>query len=475
MKVKFITITTDETYFIDGANVFEGVDTGKTCTVFHPEYGTRRKADIYEVQGKTETFKVAIVEFSMCVYGIYLVGGRGKGWESPFEMWFTPQKAGYSAVILSILTAISAFVVLETEMTFLFFLPVLFLLSFIAVTVYYLVKTLEKNRADFYAPAKKMEKDLDQDDSSFYQVEFNNHYGYFQKMGQVEKDGHVSYFRIIFEKVYSSPITDISVLQESAKYIAHSDMGIQEEVEFNQQNYSYHIKELLSEKEKKQLGLNQIYYAYWDNDKSIVSQGFATLSRIASVPIPNTYEIPQFVKTDEFNLITNKYKWVVMTPFGEFIRTQKTCKGIESLPPMGQSIALTINRWAEGIGEKDWNDEYCKRVIERNRKEDQASQEVLSVSPIEKWIEKHDEKEPFYLRMKECVERFEKIVENQESKKNDVRKELVCLVKIINELQTEEAFLETEESEAIIRYLTSLLSKRKYVDLMDVVDDLRDW
>ncbi|MCR4726875.1 MAG: hypothetical protein K5753_06640 [Clostridia bacterium] len=168
MKVKFITITTDETYLIDGANVFEGVDTGKTCTVFHPEYGTRRKADIYEVQGKTETFKVAIAEFSMCAYGIYLVGGGGKGRESPFEMWFTPQKAGYSAVILSILTAISALVVLETEMTFLFFLPALFLLSFIAVTVYYLVKTLEKNRADFFAPAKKMEKDLDQDDSDRY-------------------------------------------------------------------------------------------------------------------------------------------------------------------------------------------------------------------------------------------------------------------------------------------------------------------
>ena len=311
--------------------------------------------------------------------------------------------------------------------------------------------------------------------TDIYQVEFNKHYGYFQELGQVKKDGDVAYFRIIFEKVYSSPIADISVLQESAKYIAHTDMGIQEEIEFNQKNCAYSIKKLLSEKKNELLGLNQIYYAYWDNDKSIVSQGFATLSRIASVPIPNTYEIPQFVKTDEFNLITNKYKWVVMTPFGEFIRTQKTCKGIESFPPMGQSIALTINRWAEGIGAKDWNDEYCKRVIERNRKEDQASQEVLSVSPIEKWIEKHDEKEPFYLKMKECVERFEKIVENQESKKNDVKKELVCLVKNINELQTENAFLETEESEAIIKYLTFLLSKRKYVDLIDIVDDLRDW
>ncbi|MCR4726871.1 MAG: hypothetical protein K5753_06620 [Clostridia bacterium] len=418
---------------------------------------------------------MAIAEFGMCVYGIYLVGGRGKGWESPFEMWFTPQKAGYSAVILSILTAISAVVVLETEMTFLFFLPILFLLPFIAVTVYYLVKTLEKNRADSFAPAKKMEKDLDQDDSSFYQVEFNNHYGYFQKMGQVEKDGHVSYFRIIFEKVYSSPITDISVLQESAKYIAHSDMGIQEEVEFNQQNYSYNIKKLLSEKEKKQLGLNQIYYASWDNSKNTVCQGFAKISRIAKCKPLVEYEIPQMVRTIDFNFITYSYKWVVMTPFRKLVKVQKTCKGIEHLPPMGQSIALTINRWAEGIGEKDWNDEYCKRVIERNRKEDQASQEVLSVSPIEKWIEKHDEKEPFYLRMKECVEGFEKVAENLKSKKNDVRKELVCLVKNINELQTEEAFLETEESEAIIRYLTSLLSKRKYVDLMDVVDDLRDW
>ncbi len=72
-KIKFLTTTTDENYQIDGVNIFEGFDTGKTCMVRDPLYKKRHEADIYEVEGKTKKFKVALVEFSMCVYGIYMV------------------------------------------------------------------------------------------------------------------------------------------------------------------------------------------------------------------------------------------------------------------------------------------------------------------------------------------------------------------------------------------------------------------
>ena len=72
-KIKFITTTTNERFQIDGANIFDGFDIGKTCKVNDPSYGKRYSADIYEITGKTKKFKVAIAEFSPCVYGIYMI------------------------------------------------------------------------------------------------------------------------------------------------------------------------------------------------------------------------------------------------------------------------------------------------------------------------------------------------------------------------------------------------------------------
>ena len=72
-KTRFLTTTTNEIFQIDGVNVFNGFDLEKTCKVKDPSYGKRYSADIYEVEGKTKKFKVAIAEFSPCVYGIYMI------------------------------------------------------------------------------------------------------------------------------------------------------------------------------------------------------------------------------------------------------------------------------------------------------------------------------------------------------------------------------------------------------------------
>ena len=133
-KTKFLTVTTDEDFLIDGAKIFEGTDTGKTCTVFDPEYGERHKADIYEVQGKTKKFKVAIAEFSMCVYGIYLVGDgiKGKIERRPRQKSTTLKKVGYLAIVSATLTAIAAIIACELESDYLMYLlPVPFFLLFV--------------------------------------------------------------------------------------------------------------------------------------------------------------------------------------------------------------------------------------------------------------------------------------------------------------------------------------------------------
>ena len=140
-KIKFLTVTTDEDFLIDGAKIFEGTDTGKTCTVFDPEYGERHKADIYEVQGKTKKFKVAIAEFSMCVYGIYLVGDgiKEKTERSPRQKPTTLEKVGYLAIVSATLTAIAAIIACELEPDYLMYLlPVPFFLLFVVSTVCFL-------------------------------------------------------------------------------------------------------------------------------------------------------------------------------------------------------------------------------------------------------------------------------------------------------------------------------------------------
>ena len=155
---------------------------------------------------------------------------------------------------------------------------------------------------------------------------------------------------------------------------------------------------------------------------------------------------------------------------------QKSCKGIEHLPPKCQPIATTIYRWTDGIGEKEWNDEYCKKIIERNKEEEeQSKQGFLSVSPIKQWLEKHDEKEFFYAKVNDLFEKFKEIIDDQKSTKRNIKKELCCLVKEINKLQTEEHFFETSEREEIISYLSFLLSSRNCIGYIDEIDNIREW
>ena len=311
--------------------------------------------------------------------------------------------------------------------------------------------------------------------TNVYQVEFNHRYGYFQEFGQAEKNGRGAYFRIIFETVYSSPIEDISVLQESAQYLAHSNMSIQEEIEFNQKNNNYVIQALLQEKRDITNATNLLYYQYWDENKCATEQGLARLTKLGEGPVFDDRETPQIVRALELNLISNTFKWVLMTPFRELIKVRKSSKGLEEVPPMGQLIALTISRWVEGVGKMQWNDEYCRKIIARNNKEvAHLSDKHVSTSPIKQWIERHDEKESLYCKLYDLLEGFQKTV-TEGTTKMSVRTELERLIKGINELQTESAFIETEESESIVQYLSTLLSNCKCNDLMCVVDELRDW
>ena len=152
-KITFLTVTTDEDFLIDGAKIFEGADTGKTCTVFDPKYGERHKADIYEVQGKTKKFKVAIAEFSMCVYGIYLVGDgiKEKTERSPRQKPTALQKVGWLAIVSSILTLIAVMIACALKSDYFMLLPVPFFLVFVVSVGFFLKMLYKNNRKRYFA------------------------------------------------------------------------------------------------------------------------------------------------------------------------------------------------------------------------------------------------------------------------------------------------------------------------------------
>ena len=206
---------------------------------------------------------------------------------------------------------------------------------------------------------KKMTRKTD-----VYQVEFEKGYGYFQELGQVEKDGRIAHFIIVFEKIYALPIDNFSLLQESASYITHSRSGIIDQIRYNREINDYWLQKFAREK----IEPNILCYPYWDNSSHTIHKGIAKISKVGKYRLFKDYEIPQMLRTIEFNLISNTYKWVVMTPFDKFIKFQKSCKGIEHLPPREQPILMTIYRWTDGIGEKEWNDEYCKKLSSATKK-----------------------------------------------------------------------------------------------------------
>ena len=174
-KITFLTVTTDEDFLIDGAKIFEGIDTGKTCTVFDPEHGERHTADIYEVQGKTKKFKVAIAEFSMCVYGIYLVGDgiKEKTERRPRQKPTTLEKVGYLAIVSSILTLIAVMIACALKSDYFMLLPVPFFLVFV-VSVGFFLKMLYKNNRKRYFAKEPNETKVDyrsNDTRPYYDVE----------------------------------------------------------------------------------------------------------------------------------------------------------------------------------------------------------------------------------------------------------------------------------------------------------------
>ena len=69
---RLLTVTSDEDYMFDGVKVFEATVTDEYCTVKDPQYKKRYRAIVSYLKGKTNIYKIAILEVSFCVYCIYV-------------------------------------------------------------------------------------------------------------------------------------------------------------------------------------------------------------------------------------------------------------------------------------------------------------------------------------------------------------------------------------------------------------------
>lgn len=294
--------------------------------------------------------------------------------------------------------------------------------------------------------------------SPVYQVEFEGKYGYLQEIGEWRKEGRVAYCVKVYEQEFSFSIKRVEELKNYDFYLAHFIYCIEKEVEQNA--YSY---------QQFNLPFGEVDYGGFLDNAGIFHRKTAKVTKLGMLEVEQDIEIPDYVRT------IGNYEWIVRTPQWEYVRSQKSCKGIENFPPYFCCVQNTVISWLGNFKFSEWNDEYIKE-LKRINEESEAQEIVDGEELFSQWIgnANNQKEKAFYLKIGKICKSLKETLSNTTSLKK-ATKSVEKLVISLNKLQTESLFLETEEREQLLLYLLQLLADNGFGDLYDIIDEKREW
>ncbi len=271
-------------------------------------------------------------------------------------------------------------------------------------------------------------KDLFNKKSKVFEISLDNGYGYIQELTSKSP-----YFYIVFNTVFHKPIA-LKQLDNTPYYVAHFNNSIDEEIQ------------------------EKFKHSY-NNDTTKIG-----IKKIGKRTIPKDWKSPLKLRTVEYNFITYKYKWIVLTPDHKYIRTEKTCEKILDLPPYWHTVGKSVDWWQNGITPSTWNDDYCKSVIAKRKENDLLEDNFIDAIS--------DCSNNLLERINLIKNKFESNIQKETL---NAQEHLITFYKDIENLLNEENVIDTPLRESLISYVYHVLSKYQMANLIDECEQYRSW
>ena len=321
-----------------------------------------------------------------------------------------------------------------------------------------------------------------------YQIDFGSGYGYIQEVGEISAAKPKIYFCI----VYALPFADEKDVKELSgeKYFVspflYSPSKKFESPYHRNLRDEYLVRETPRGREFEFIDTWVVKETPRGREFECI-QTYIYIKCLGLHPVPSNLEFPQYYRNVDYNFISGTHKLIVQTvPDGNFVKQQKTVKGIEHMPPyMGSSFNLCVFWWKEGLTLETWNDEYCSRVIERRYSEcpwerpiKMTFEEAVETMPVKDWRDgETDEKRLEWCdKAEDALQQFVKVLSSAEKiSLKDAKKATKELCLKLNELQKEEYYIETVERDDLYTFVTNLLQVKKVVSAADILDEYRKW
>ncbi len=215
------------------------------------------------------------------------------------------------------------------------------------------------------------------------------------------------------------------------------------------------------------------------------------ISFIGNFPIPENAVEPRFSRSLEFSYFTGKHYWYINDNInGGLVKDSKTNKpvrynivteNIADYPDyFGKPLDELLLRFNMDFRSEDFNDEWVrKRILEpfweehpQYRPSKNKVQDILTPLPTINWSTKKNEKD-LCNKIEEALNSFTNNIEKKD--KIEIKSSLIDLVKKINKINNIKKQIGSLEAEDIYLYIVRVLHAIGLAELIELIDDMREW
>jgi hypothetical protein len=321
-----------------------------------------------------------------------------------------------------------------------------------------------------------------------FQIDYGDGYGYVQEVGEslIDHDGDDDFkisFVLVYERPFAEKIQKIRNLSSEKYFIGHFFTSPTQETKLTM-NMKFDGATMIPPRETYR-GFEFDYGGRKNEQIKIYELRQLYVKSLGSHPVPAGIELPKYLRDFDVDFIAGTYRWYIVKFIdGEFVKYQKTSKGIEHIPPYHLGFGACAAWWEERLTLETWNDEYCLRKMEERYLEEpelrpikMSFEETVATIPTKEWIENNvdDERVEWYLEIQELLQQFIATLSKEKIKLGPVKKAVKELTVKLNEMQNDEHFIETTEREDLFTFISTLLRVKKKASAIDIMDEHRDW
>lgn len=223
--------------------------------------------------------------------------------------------------------------------------------------------------------------------------------------------------------------------------------------------------------------------------------GNSYITYLGNYEIPITAEIPRYTREAEYSVYTGKHNWVIHDELkynyiknkkGKIVNLKKLTPEIISLPlHFGVFPHQLLDYFDMDFRPEKYNDEWIDGIIEKHyiehpdmRPSNEKFDDVkfpLPTDNLRNMLDKSDDSTNYLLFCDRLENALREFISSIDSNKRAVKEPLKVLLKELNIIEKETELIGSLEAEEIYEYIVRILKSLKKPNLIEFIEDIREW